>query len=72
MGRGAKIFWIGFAIATISMFVPGIGIIGFIIAAVMMPWGAWLFWFGAAKGVVKGGVHLAKKASGDKTGSGKL
>ncbi len=72
MGRGAKIFWMGFAIAFITFFIPMIGLVGAFVGSVMMIWGGWLFWFGAAKGVVKGGAKAVRAASGDKTGSGTL
>ncbi len=72
MGRAAKIFFLGVIILGISMLFPVVGIPGVLIGLAMITWGGISFWFGAAKGAVKGGVILAKKAAGDKTGSGKL
>ena len=68
MGRGIKIGLIGFAIGFVSMFIPVLGIPGMLIGGCITLYGAFVFWFGAAKS----GVKAAKRAAGDKTGTGKL
>ena len=68
MKKAIVIGFLGFVIAFLSMFVPIIGIPSFILGIAMMLWSVILFW-GAIFGA---GARAARRAAGDKTGTGKL